>query len=358
VNDDRKCEPLVGESPCFLKVIDLIPKLASSDATVLILGETGTGKELLAREIHRKSARAPYFFTAINCGALPDELIENELFGHTKGSFTDAKADARGLLAETEGGSIFLDEIDSLSFFSQVKLLRFLQEGEYRPLGAARSKLANVRTIAATNTNLCERVRANQFREDLFHRLNILTIRIPALRERKEDIPLLANYFLTLFGKKSGRIGLYFEPCAIRKMLAYHWPGNVRELESCIFRGVVLGKSSKIQSEDLEFSFGNGNGKSQDIHSFYGAKAEAIKKFEEDYLRAILSHTSGNISRAAQCADIDRRALQRLVKKNKLDRMEFTENAKLSKTSTCWDNSEEPPSFNKPHRGTGGALLG
>ena len=231
---------LVGQSESFVRAIKNIPPLAQFDATVLICGETGTGKELFARAIHYHSSRRNKPFIPVNCAALPDHLFENELFGHVKGAFTDASSSEKGLIAEAEGGTLVFDEVDTLSPAAQAKLLRFLQNGEYRPLGSSRSVTASVRIIAATNTDLFDRVKAKLFREDLYFRLNALSVTIPPLRERSEDIAHLSNHFLTQYAREHNteRRGISSE--ALQKLMAYEWPGNVRELEGLILRALVL----------------------------------------------------------------------------------------------------------------------
>ena len=242
---------LVGESESFVRAIKNIPPLAQSDATVLICGETGTGKELFARAIHYHSPRRNKPFIPVNCAALPDHLFENELFGHVKGAFTDANSSEKGLIAEAEGGTLILDEVDALSPAAQSKLLRFLQNGEYRPLGSSRSVTANVRIIAATNADLFDRVKAKLFREDLYFRLNALSLIIPPLRERIEDIVHLSNHFLTQYARERNTERRSISSDALHKLMAYEWPGNVRELEGVILRALVLTTSSSLQPEDM-----------------------------------------------------------------------------------------------------------
>src|SRR5262245_39266244 len=242
---------IVGESPSFLRVIEQIPLLADCQATVLISGETGSGKEVMARAIHYQSPRSGKPFIPVNCGALPDHLFENELFGHAKGAYTDASSAQQGLIAEAEKGTLFLDEVDALSQSGQVKLLRFLQNGEYRALGSSRSLTANVRVIAATNADLLERVKAKLFREDLYYRLNALSVTIPPLRERTEDIVHLSNHFLTLYAKERNTERRGISGDALRKLMAYEWPGNVRELEGVVLSALVLTPSGTLQAKDI-----------------------------------------------------------------------------------------------------------
>src|SRR5215475_317006 len=251
--EKRKLHPvsMVGESPCFLRVIEQIPFLAECQATVLISGETGSGKEVMARAVHYQSPRNGKPFIPVNCGALPDHLFENELFGHAKGAYTDASSAQQGLIAEAETGTLFLDEVDALSQSGQVKLLRFLQDGEYRPLGSSRTFTANVRIIAATNTDLIERVKAKLFREDLYYRLNALSVIVPPLRERTEDIVHLSNHFLLEYAKEHNTTRRGISSEALRKLMDYEWPGNVRELEGLILRALVLTFSATLQPEDI-----------------------------------------------------------------------------------------------------------
>jgi DNA-binding NtrC family response regulator len=313
-------EFLVGASANFLRIIEKIPRLAQPDAPVLILGETGTGKELVARAIHAHSARQRQPFIPVNCGTLPDHLFENELFGHAKGAFTDASSAEKGLVAEAEGGTLLLDEIDTLSPAAQVKLLRFLQHREYRQLGSAKNRVADVRILAATNADLWQYVQAKRFREDLYHRLNVLSLVVPPLRERTEDILLLAHHFLTVYRKQHGREALRLSPSAQQKLLAYAWPGNVRELEGVVQRAVILAPSPTLQSEDIDLPCTH-HGCAQD--AFHVAKTQAVEHFEYAYLVELLAAHQGNISQAARAAGKDRRTFQRLLHKHHLERHAF-----------------------------------
>lgn len=314
--------PLVGQSPAFSRVIEKIASLARSSAAVLIYGETGSGKELIARAIHYRGARHSKPFIPVNCGALPDHLFENELFGHNKGAFTDASAAEQGLIAEAEGGTLFLDEVDALSSSAQIKLLRFLQDGEYRPLGSARSSFADVRVIAATNCDLNEKVRLKQFRVDLFYRLNVLTVQLPPLRERGADIIVLAEHFLDLYGNRTHPVRRRLSEAARQKLCGYLWPGNVRELQAVMQRAALLESGEILHAADIDLP----EGRSKDLfrhESLRRAKSFVIGEFERSYVADLLARHQGNITQAAKAAGKDRRTLQRLVKKYSLDRTSF-----------------------------------
>jgi two-component system, NtrC family, response regulator GlrR len=313
---------LVGESESFARAIKNIPPLAQSDATVLICGETGTGKELFARAIHYHSPRRNKPFIPVNCAALPDHLFENELFGHVKGAFTDATSSESGLIAEAEGGTLVLDEVDTLSSAAQAKLLRFLQNGEYRPLGSSRTVTASVRIIAATNTDLFERVKAKLFREDLYFRLNALSVIIPPLRGRIEDVVHLANHFLAQYARERNteRRGISSE--ALSKLMAYEWPGNVRELEGLILRALVMTTSATLQPEDINLP-PQSLKSAQENTLLRQAKTSVIQNFELNYLTKLLASHDGNITHAAMAAGKQRSALQRLLRKYSLDPKSF-----------------------------------
>jgi two-component system response regulator GlrR len=313
---------LIGESGPFLQVIQRVLGIAHSDATVLLAGETGTGKELVARAIHYRSPRQGKPFVPVNCGALPDHLVENELFGHAKGAYTDASTSEEGFVAEAKGGTLFLDEVDTLTPSAQVKLLRFLQDHEYRPLGCSKSKTADVRIIAATNADLMQQVQIKRFREDLYYRLNVFFLHLPPLRERAEDIPLLAVHFLRRYGNQYGCELLRFPADTLTKLAAYPWPGNVRELETVIHRAVILASSPVIQPDDIELPHPY-QGDVPQMGSFRTAKTQMVEQFERVYLTNLLVAHDGNITRAAKQAGKDRRALQRLLQKYNLNRGTF-----------------------------------
>ncbi len=242
---------ILGQSPAIQKLTQLVDRVAPQDATVLILGESGTGKELVARALHARSRRRDAPFVAINCAALTPSLLESELFGHEKGAFTGAAAQKKGKLELAHGGSVFLDEIGEMAPELQAKILRVLQEREFERVGGTRTMPLDIRLIAATNRDLAAEVKRGAFREDLYHRLNVVALRTPPLRDRREDIPLLARHFVARSAARCGRRVEGLSPEAERCLLAYHWPGNVRELENAIERAVVLGESDRILPEDL-----------------------------------------------------------------------------------------------------------
>ncbi len=306
---------LIGESPELMAAIRQISKFASCDATVLLNGETGTGKEMFARAIHYLSPRAANPFIPVNCGAIPAELVENELFGHEPGAFTGAAAATRGLIAEAEGGTLFLDEIDTLPLQTQVKLLRFLQDYSYRPLGARKLCGANIRIIAASNAKLENAMRAGRFRADLLYRINALSLTLPPLRERRQDIPLLARHFAAECARGMKLPAKEISPAALRKLMSYYWPGNVRELQNIIQRAMVLVEDNVIRPMDIALP---GQAKLMEAESFKTLKARVVEDFERSYLQELLAEHDGNITRAARAADKNRRALWELLRKHQI----------------------------------------
>lgn len=313
-------QQLVGQSPSFLNETAKIPLIAKSDSTVLIMGETGTGKEVVGRAIHYLSPRAGEPFVPVNCGAIPVELIENELFGHERGAFTGAGASRVGLIQEAAQGTLFLDEVNSLPLLAQVKLLRFLQSKEYRPLGSTKSLQGDVRIIAASNADLEAEIAAGTLRRDLYYRLNVVPIVLPPLRERAADILVLARHFLVQYAAKFNSPAVTFSPEAERKLLLYSWPGNVRELEHVIERVTVLCTRKIIQDDQIVLP-GENNNLTQ--LSFQEMKERVISQFETEYISRLLTAYRGNISKAAQAAHKERRTFWGLVRKHKIDVEKF-----------------------------------
>ena len=285
-----------------------IPTCARADFAVLITGETGTGKELFARAIHFMSRRRNCPFVPVDCGGIPDHLFENEMFGHTRGAYTDAYGDQRGLAGMAEGGTLFLDEIDSLSPGAQSKLLRFLQERQYKPLGAERYARSDIKLVAATNGCLEEQVREKRFRQDLYFRLNVLRLDLPPLRERPEDIALLAEHFLAMHCDAGER--RCFTAAALRQMRFYAWPGNVRELLNAVQRAVVFSKTRFINPCEIV-----PRRQPAAADEFRKARAETLQGFERSYVEDMLRRHDGNVTRAAREAGKERRAFGKLVKK-------------------------------------------
>lgn len=313
-------QQLIGESPVFLAETAKIPMVAKSDTSVLVLGETGTGKEIVGRAIHYLSPRAGKPFVPVNCGAIPLELVENELFGHERGAFTGAGGSRNGLIQEAEQGTLFLDEVNALPLIAQVKLLRFLQSKEYRSLGSTKSLQGDVRIIAASNTNLEAEVAAGTLRRDLYYRLNVVPIELPPLRARSTDIILLARHFLAHYAAKLNSPAVVFSPEAERKLMLYSWPGNVRELEHVVERAVVFCTRKIVHEDQINLSNEHIN---QSLLSFQEAKAKVVSQFEVDYIQSLLAAYRGNISRAAQAAQKERRTFWQLVRKHKIDVQKF-----------------------------------
>lgn len=286
---------------------------------MLIEGETGSGKEVAARAVHYWGPRSAGPFVPVNCGALPDHLIEAELFGHERGAFTDAKLSRRGLVAEANGGTLFLDEVDALSAKAQVALLRFLQDQRYRPLGSTRELWTNVRMIAATNQPLVHAIDAGRFRSDLMYRLNILHLRLPPLRERIGDAEKLAQHFVHLFCAKYHLAAQTLDEATLAWIRSQRWPGNVRELENWVHRHLLMGDAQSRTQLSPSALTSAAAGDAPSIASFQSAKAEAVRRFERDYLVAALRQAHGNVTRAAHIAGKERRAFGKLLKKHGID---------------------------------------
>jgi two-component system response regulator PilR (NtrC family) len=299
---------IVGRSAVINRMFDLIERVAPMRATVLISGETGTGKELVARAIHDLSGRARRPFVAVNCSALPETLLESELFGHVKGSFTGAIATKRGLFEEAAGGTLFLDEMSTISAHIQVKLLRVLEERTIQRVGSTQRVAVDFRLIAATNEDLATRVAAGDFREDLYYRLNVFPVTVPPLRERADDIPLLANHFRLRFAQENELEPPNIPPVTLARMAAYDWPGNVRELENFIERAVILYAGAR----EIHFdSPGNGRREEQELVRRAAVHDWDLERLEHEYIMAILERTGGHQGRASEILGIDRRTLYR-----------------------------------------------
>jgi len=302
---------IIGKSDAMQEIFDLIARVAPTDSTVLITGESGTGKELIAQAIHAHSPRSYNPFIAVSCGALPDSLLESELFGYEKGAFTGADHTKRGRFELAHGGTIFLDEIGDISLKTQVDLLRVLQERTFRRLGGQELVKVDVRVLAATNRDLQESIRNNQFREDLYYRLNVISLRLPPLRDRREDIPLLAETFLRKYCLELNKEEVRIAPSALRLLMEYDWPGNVRELQNVMERALVIGRGTEIVEEDLPFS------REQLRTEPY---PKSLKTMEKMHIERILEESEWNVSRAARELDIDRQTLYNKMEKYQIKR--------------------------------------
>ena len=331
LKQQKKFPSIIGSSPAITSILRRIEQVAQSSATILICGESGTGKELVAMAIHHHSHRNDKPFITVNCTAMPEQIIESELFGHVKGAFTGAWKDKKGLVEEANLGTLFFDEIGDLNMVMQAKLLRLLQEAEYKPVGGLTTKHADIRFLAATNQDLRKLIAEKRFREDLFYRLNVINFDIPPLRDRKEDIPALVHHFLEKYTMLNQKEIRQIDPEAMSALMAQKWPGNVRELENVIERGVVLCRSDHIDLSDIfpekshispYFLF------DQDIYDipFKEAKENVIKAFHQSYIVSILKQSNGNISRAAERAGLQRQYLHRLIKDENINVESLKEN--------------------------------
>jgi two-component system response regulator AtoC len=312
---------LVGESEAMAELLRQVRRVAPLKTTVLLGGESGTGKELVARALHELGPRASFPFVALNCGAMPAELMESELFGHVRGAFTDASRDKRGLAAEADGGTLFLDEIGELPLPLQPKLLRFLQDEEVRRVGDVRAHKVDVRVVAATARDLSEAARRGEFRGDLLYRLDVVKLRLPPLRERAGDIPVLARHFLARFaGLRPEGPPQGFTPEALEALLAYRWPGNVRELEHAVERAVILAEGPRIREEDLPDAVrAPARGGAGPIDDGDLSVKRATRALEESLIRRALERTGGNRTRAAELLDLSYRALLYKIKEYGVD---------------------------------------
>jgi len=310
VREDYSFHHILGKSKPMREVFDLIRRVADSQTNVLITGESGTGKELAAKAIHFNSDRRNGPFVPVNCAAIPEALLESELFGHLKGSFTDAKGDKRGLFEEAHGGTLFLDEISELPVMLQAKLLRAIQEREIRRVGSTKAVAVDSRIIAATNLSLTDEVKAKRFREDLYYRLNVIEIRMPPLRERREDIPLLVDAFLKKCAETNRKTLKGLTESALALLMDYPWPGNVRELENVIERAVTLARGERVLAEDLPPALHGSRGDRKVIDDA-ADRTLPLEEVEKEYILRILDKTGGNKYQAAQLLGIDRKTLYR-----------------------------------------------
>jgi DNA-binding NtrC family response regulator len=326
---------LVGESASHKRVMELLAKVAPTDAEVLITGASGVGKELYARYVHAASKRSAKCVVAVNCGAVPSGLFESEFFGHAVGAFTGATRSLAGLFAEADGGTLFLDEVDSLARHDQVKLLRVLQEREYRRLGESHVRRANVRIIAGTNADLGARIEEGSFREDLYFRLRVVPVTIDPLRERREDVFPLLDHFAVLYAEEYAVPRVIFSQAALATLEAYDWPGNVRELQNCVRYLSCLQLDRPVLPEDLALDRRARNGGSTPPSaprpaassvssprapvSFQAAKTEVVGDFEKRYIEGVLRDAHGNIAAAARAAGKHRRAFFQLLRKHDID---------------------------------------
>ncbi|MFO7878237.1 MAG: sigma-54 dependent transcriptional regulator [Desulfovermiculus sp.] len=306
-----KFENLIGQSQAMQEVFDLIQEVAPTESTVMITGETGTGKELVAKAIHTRSPRAQGPFVAVNCGAMPEHLLESELFGHQKGAFTDAKSTKKGRLELAFGGSLFLDEVGEISLRMQIDLLRVLEERTFYRVGGTQPIEANFRVIAATNKDLEQAIQEGSFRRDLYYRLKVICIQAPPLRQRKEDIPLLADHFRLRFAQETNKDIDSISRAALDEMMLYDWPGNVRELENAIERAVVVGKPRTIQPQDLPILNAAQPG---------GKQGRSLRELEKEHISSILEQTNWNIKKSAEILGIDRSTLYHKLKRYDLSK--------------------------------------
>ena len=308
-----KFQDIIGSSPGMMRIFDTIEQVASTDANVLILGENGTGKELIARAIHKRSARADEVFISVDMGAVSETLFESELFGHTKGSFTDAKQDRVGRFQAASGGTLFLDEIGNLSIPLQAKLLSVLQSRKITPVGSNKVIDIDIRMVFATNMPLYEMVQENEFRQDLLYRINTIEVKLPPLRERIEDIEPLATHFLQMYAKKYNKSIHSLSQSAVKRMQKYQWPGNIRELQHAVERAVILSNKPTLQAED--FFFNTENSKKQSDQEELLIEQYDLEEVEKLLIRKVLKKHGGNISKAASDLGLTRASLYRRLEK-------------------------------------------
>jgi DNA-binding NtrC family response regulator len=311
VERTTKFDELLGASPAMQKLYDQLSRIADSEASVLISGESGTGKELVARSLHKRSRRLDKPFVAVNCAALPDTLIQSELFGHAKGSFTDARSDRKGLFVQAEGGTLFFDEIGDMPLSMQPKLLRALEEGKVRPIGSEKEVSFNARILAATNRDLESAVEEGHFREDLFFRINVIQMELPPLRSRGTDVLLLAQHFVEQFASRSGKQVVGLSQPVAERLLAYAWPGNVRELRNVIERAVALTRYDKLAVEDLPEKIRDYRGSRVFVAGSDPSELAPMEEVERRYILHVLNCVAGNKTLAARILGLDRKTLYR-----------------------------------------------
>ena len=321
-------QELVGNSEVMNRLYETIQMVAKTDLTVLITGESGTGKELAARAVHNMSNRSNKAFVTVNCPTLPENILESELFGYKKGAFTHAVMDKIGLFQEAHKGSLFLDEIGDITPTIQTKLLRVLQEKEIKPLGDTKSINVDVRIIASTNQNLAEKIKNSEFREDVYYRLNVLPVKLPALREHPEDIPLIANYLLEKHCQKMNKPLKKIAPELLDVFMKRPWEGNVRELENAIMQGILFSATDQIKLQDLELSSTEMKSKYHTSNSFgnmpyKAAKEETLREFNHNYIGHLLKNSKGNVTRAAKQCGLGRQALQQIMRRYELTADKF-----------------------------------
>ncbi len=313
---EREVDFIIGKSKIMQSIYRYILQVAKTSATVVITGESGTGKELAARAIHRHSLCSDKAFVPVNCSAIPETLIESEFFGHVKGAFSGAIKDKRGLVEEANGGTLFLDEVGDLNLLMQTKLLRFLQDGEFRPVGSTKYKKADVRIIVATNRELLDLVKQGKFREDLYYRLSVINVQLPALRERREDIPILAHYFSEKYAKLNNKFIKGFSEAAMARLVTRDWPGNVRELQNVVERAVVICQGEYIKVSEIDpLTSLQPSGPGEEIWDIplKKAKRRILVDFYHQYLSYVLRQCKGNVSQAAKICGVKRQYLHRLM---------------------------------------------
>jgi len=327
VKEHESFQKMVGVSPKIQKIFETISLISNPDVTVLITGESGAGKDMAAKAIHSLSRRCKGPFVAVNCPNLPENILESELFGYRKGAFTHATQDKKGLFWEAQGGTVYLDEIGDISLTLQTKLLRVLQDKEIRPLGQTKTVKVDVRIIASTNQDLAAKIKAGVFREDLFYRLNVMSLRMPPLRERKEDIPLLVDHFFNRFCNEFKKESKTVAPSLMQKLVNYPWPGNVRELENFISRAVLLSAENVIQPGDLQVDLSD-SAECLVAETIKGlpykqAKASVLDRFNREYLTDLLERNHGNVTKAAKECGLERQALQQVLRRYGMKSRDF-----------------------------------